>query len=65
MVQLHKFKTLLIYLLFGIAVVFLVATLRNWILADMARLIPMAVFIGVLLALIFWALHYHSRRGEK
>ena len=63
--RLHKFKTLLIYLLLGIAVAFLVATLLNWISADMASLVPMAVFIGVLLALIFWALHYHGSRGEK
>ena len=63
--RLHKLKTPLIYLFLGIAVVFLVATLRDWIFADMARLVPMAVFIGVLLALIFWALHYLNSRDEK
>jgi len=58
----HKLRTLVIYIMLGIAVAFLVATLRNWIFADMVRLIPMAVFIGVLLAFIFWVLHYHSKR---
>ncbi len=58
---LRKLRTLAIYMLLGIAVAFLVGTLWNWISADMVRPIPMAVFIGVLLAFIFWALHYHSK----
>ena len=64
MMPLHKLRTLAIYMLLGIAVAFLVGTLLNWIFADMVRPIPMAIFIGVLLAFIFWALHYHSKRSS-
>jgi predicted PurR-regulated permease PerM len=61
---LQKLKSLLVYLLLGGAVSFLVATLLNWIWAEMANPVQMSIFIGLFLAFIFWVIYDRSRRDK-
>jgi lipopolysaccharide export LptBFGC system permease protein LptF len=60
-----KLKSLVLYMLLGIAVAFLVITLLQWISAEMSKPIPMALFIGIFMAFIFWVLYEHSRKEPK
>lgn len=61
----RNFKTLLLYGAFGLAVTFAVTILVWWIFHDVVQPIPMAVLIGILIAVAYKLFRDALKREQK